>query len=235
MIKQKTILFDCGDTLIHLNPSKEEVVSRFLRGEGISVSTDAIIKAYRIIDFCFKQSSIKLANPKDKKTFLLGYNLQLLKALGLSLHAEDRAEKLYMKFAESRHWELFSDTEPVLASLTEHGFKCGIVANWDNGLPAILKRLSIARFFYVIISSSESQVEKPAPDIFNLALEKLGIKASEAIYIGNEYEVDVTGARSAGIEPILIDRYDFFPFADCLKFSCLSELNTYLTGTKRGK
>ena len=43
---------------------------------------------------------------------------------------------------------------------------------------------------------------KPNRRIFELALEKAGLPASEVWYIGDQYACDVVGARNAGIFPV---------------------------------
>jgi putative hydrolase of the HAD superfamily len=51
---------------------------------------------------------------------------------------------------------------------------------------------------------------KPAPEIFRVALEKLGVAADDAVHIGDTAWADVDGARAAGVRPLHLD-----PFGDC--------------------
>jgi beta-phosphoglucomutase-like phosphatase (HAD superfamily) len=50
-------------------------------------------------------------------------------------------------------------------------------------------------------SSDDAEESKPAPDIFEVALKKLGIEAAAAIAIGDT-PYDATAARKAGIATI---------------------------------
>ena len=77
-------------------------------------------------------------------------------------------------------------------------------------------------------------IEKPSSQLFLLALEKIGTPPLATYYVGNEYEVDVIGARSVEIEPILIDRDNILPFADCLRFTNLFEVAAHLINTEEG-
>ncbi|HIL84680.1 MAG TPA: hypothetical protein EYG52_14365, partial [Pseudomonadales bacterium] len=52
---------------------------------------------------------------------------------------------------------------------------------------------------------------KPHPLIFELTLEKLGLTAEQAIYIGDSYERDYKGARSVGMDCQLIGRHARVP------------------------
>ena len=56
-------------------------------------------------------------------------------------------------------------------------------------------------FDTVLISDAEG-VSKPDPEIFRRALERLGVDAAHACYIGNHPEVDVAGARAAGLKAV---------------------------------
>ena len=68
----------------------------------------------------------------------------------------------------------------------------------------ILKRLEIIDYFNAIIVSSKEKVCKPNPKIFKRVLQLLGISANEAVFIGNDLEVDIKGSEKAGIRGILI-------------------------------
>jgi radical SAM superfamily enzyme YgiQ (UPF0313 family) len=65
---------------------------------------------------------------------------------------------------------------------------------------------------------------KPRPLIEDLdELSLSGASPQSAFYIGNDYRMDVLGARAAGLTPILIDRDNLFPYADCLRFESLTK------------
>ncbi len=56
--------------------------------------------------------------------------------------------------------------------------------------------------FEFIITSSNYIFRKPNKRIFNLALEKAGLKAENVWYIGDDYECDIVGALNSGIMPV---------------------------------
>ena len=56
-----------------------------------------------------------------------------------------------------------------------------------------------------MIDSQLVGVEKPDPRIFAIALERLGLAPADGLYVGDIYEVDVIGARRAGLDVILLD------------------------------
>ncbi|MGI9658242.1 MAG: HAD-IA family hydrolase, partial [Gaiellaceae bacterium] len=83
------------------------------------------------------------------------------------------------------------------------GLKLACVANWDVGLHAELERLRLAELFDVVLTSADVGAPKPAPLIFERALDELEVSAHAAVHIGDE-QLDRDGAAAAGMrfEPI---------------------------------
>lgn len=224
----EAVIFDFGDTIATLNPSKEKILGKFLSSKGIRISPEEIKYAYRISDYCHKQSAIKLKDQKDKKKFLLKINNELFKIMGLSLKSELWSKELYEYFKLNKKWELFPEALSAVDRLNKSGYKIALLANWDKGLNDLVKSLGIEKYFSHIICSEEVSMEKPDTDIFFHLLKLMSVEPDKIIYAGNEYETDVIGARNAGLMPVLIDRNNLWPNADCLRFENLIELNKYL-------
>jgi REG-2-like HAD superfamily hydrolase len=227
-VKFECVIFDFGDTLVTLNPSKESIVSEFLSLKGLTINIGEITKAYRIVNYCYRQSALRQKEPKAKKDFLLNINRELFKVMGLSKNEDMWAEELYNLFSQKKRWEVFRDTIPSLDEIKRLGYKMAILANWDRDLNSLASKLGLNNYFSGIFSSEELSVEKPNPEIFSYSLRYLSFNPEETIYVGNDYELDVICARGAGIEPVLIDRSNFYPDADCLRFDDLISLNEYL-------
>ena len=79
------------------------------------------------------------------------------------------------------------------------------------------------------VTSAEVGAEKPHPPVFLAALEHASVTAEQALHVGDQYSVDVVGARNLGINPVLIDRNDIYPEVnDCPRIHTLAEVTTYL-------
>ena len=79
------------------------------------------------------------------------------------------------------------------------------------------------------LPAQEVGADKPEPPIFLAALERARVNAQEAIYVGDQYQRDVVGARGVGITPVLIDRHDLVSeVSDCPRIHGLAELDKYL-------
>ena len=62
----------------------------------------------------------------------------------------------------------------------------------------------LASYFTHTIISEEVGINKPQPGIFEIALERNGITADEAVMIGDSYSSDIAGAQAAGIDQIWV-------------------------------
>ena len=64
----------------------------------------------------------------------------------------------------------------------------------------------------VVIDSAVVGVAKPDPAIFSIALDAIGVPASQTVlYIGDSLRYDVAGAIAAGLQPVHLDPYGFCP------------------------
>lgn len=106
-------------------------------------------------------------------------------------------------------WQLtlFSDTVMVLERLSET-LTISLVSNFTNSafLHQSLKKLGINKFFDHIIDSEAVGWRKPHPKIFKHFLKSSKARAEETIFLGDELETDIMGAKDMGIRAVLIAR-----------------------------
>jgi putative hydrolase of the HAD superfamily len=107
-----------------------------------------------------------------------------------------------------REQNLWSTVAPgsvdSLKRLRAAGLRLGVVSNSDGRVEEALRAAGLRQFFDVVIDSALIGVEKPDPRIFHAALDALGVAPEEALYVGDLYEVDVVGARAAGMDAVLL-------------------------------
>ena len=60
--------------------------------------------------------------------------------------------------------------------------------------------------FSVRVISGIEGIEKPDPRIYRLALDRAGVEAADAVYVGDNPEFDVDPPAALGMFPVLIDR-----------------------------
>ncbi|MCL6641415.1 MAG: HAD family hydrolase [Candidatus Rokubacteria bacterium] len=95
------------------------------------------------------------------------------------------------------------------------GLRTGVISNSNGTVRSVLASLGLADHLDFVLDSHEVGVEKPDPRIFRLALERAGVTAAEAAYIGDLYSVDVLGARGAGLAAVLLDPGGCWGRRDC--------------------
>ena len=117
-----------------------------------------------------------------------------------------------------------ADTHEALGRLRAAGLRLGVVSNSDGRVEEALRAAGLEHYFDVIVDSTLAGVEKPDPAIFLPALEALGVRPEEAVYVGDLYDVDVAGARAAGMAAILFAPGDASGRPGCATVTSLGAL-----------
>ncbi len=111
-------------------------------------------------------------------------------------------DALYAAFSRAERWRPAPGAPELLRALRERGLATGIVSNFDGRLPGILAGLGLAPLLDTVVLPSGAGAAKPDPRIFRVALERLDVPAEAALFVGDDAEQDVAGARAAGLRAI---------------------------------
>ena len=96
---------------------------------------------------------------------------------------------------------------PFLTRLRARGLRRVVVSNANGTLHAHFDRMGLTPHFEAVFDSHVEKVEKPDPRFFEIALERSGSRREATVHVGDFYEIDVVGARRAGLQAILLDLY----------------------------
>jgi phosphoglycolate phosphatase len=97
------------------------------------------------------------------------------------------------------HTHLLPGAAEALAAIGKTGRLAGVCSNKPrNFTTELLAVLGIAPYVKAVVGPEDTAHPKPSPDMLLLALERLGVQASEALYVG-DMEVDIQTARAAGV------------------------------------
>jgi putative hydrolase of the HAD superfamily len=123
--------------------------------------------------------------------------------------------------------QYFQDTQETLTKLKNKNIYLGIVTDTAHPLHVKIDKLERGGFGHLwdtIISSREVGVQKPDAEIFQLALNQLGINSKQAVFVGHN-SIELEGARNIGMQTVAFN-YDDNAKADYYieKFSELAEL-----------
>lgn len=108
----------------------------------------------------------------------------------------------YIKNANNKT-NLYEGIRPLVKKLAQEEFKMGVVSNKGDKAVQQLIKTYFEEDMQMALGEREDITRKPAPDALLLAMDMLGSKVGECIYIGDS-EVDVEFARNAGIPCIIV-------------------------------
>jgi putative hydrolase of the HAD superfamily len=95
---------------------------------------------------------------------------------------------------------LFPDAAQTLAALRASGLKLGLITNGSVRMQSRkLECLALSSAFETILISDAEGISKPDTEIFYRASERLHVDPVRAVFVGDHPEVDVAGARAAGM------------------------------------
>jgi len=221
----KAVFFDWFNTLAHPEPDRHELFSQVAQELGVELPSQKLIRAiYEAESQVPAGAPPRWSEGKDEAPFIR-YQEILSAEVGVKLPREVMLEltKRVSQMARSVTWVLYDDVLPAMKTLKQRGLILGLISNLTIGTAGLESYLDF------VVTAKEIGVDKPAPPIFLAALARAGVDASEAVYVGDQYQTDVVGARGVGIAPILIDRYDLLPeVSDCPRIHSLAELVEYL-------
>ena len=112
--------------------------------------------------------------------------------------------------AEQRCWDravrLDPDALPILLWLGAHGIKRGVCSNAPFPPPMMRRQVEtngLADALDAIVFSSEVGRRKPAPEVYQAALEAIGTKPERTLFVGDRVREDYEGPRAAGMRAVL--------------------------------
>jgi putative hydrolase of the HAD superfamily len=222
----RAVLFDAGNTLVFLD------YARLARAVGAALQlplTEPDLRRHA--------GAAALAMEQRTLTDAERGSRFLLTLFGLAGVPEVRfAELRDILMSLHREFHLWGAHQPetpaALGRLTAAGFRIAVISNSDGRAASTLERNGLLRYFEFVIDSGEVGVEKPDPRIFRLALDRLGVPAHDALYVGDLYEVDVVGARAVGMQAALIDPEGVQGERDVLTLRSVAELADHLLAAR---
>ncbi|HEX9125315.1 MAG TPA: HAD-IA family hydrolase [Methylomirabilota bacterium] len=210
----RAVLFDAGNTLVRMN---YRAIAGHLQGRGHAVLVDAIEEA-ELRARVRLDADLARGVSTEGRTAQDLYLAYLLEGLGITDAGEVEAAADFRR-SYNAPAGLFNVADPeALAAIRKvkaAGLVAGVVSNSNGSARALLDGAGLGDALDFIIDSAVVGVEKPDPKIFHLGLERAGVAAHEAVYIGDLYSVDVLGSRAAGLGAILLDPRGFWGPRDC--------------------
>jgi putative hydrolase of the HAD superfamily len=200
----KAVFFDVDFTLIHPGPTfGGEGYQAFAARHGVEVEPSrfpqAVLDASAVLD----EAQDHIYDPQ----LFIRYTRHIIERMGgAGAGLEPCALEIYREWAACRHFALYDDVEPALSTLVSNGLRLGLISNTHRCLTSFQSHFDLQRLISSAISSSDHGYMKPHPSIFEAGLQELGVRADEAVMVGDSVKHDIEGALRVGMHAVLVHR-----------------------------
>lgn len=211
----RAVLFDAAGTLIRLVEPVGETYARWGRRFGLELEPSRLQKGF--VESLRSMPRMVFAGESPRRTEelerawwreLVARTLAAAKQSPDSDGFEDYFDLLFRHFATADAWRVVPGGREVLVELRERRVRTGIVSNFDHRLHGLLEALQLRPILDAVVLPSDAGAVKPDPRIFQLALQRIGVAAKEALYVGDDPKEDLEGARAAGLASIDVAELD---------------------------
>lgn len=222
------VFLDAGETILHPHPSFPELFSATAARRGIEVSPEEVAPvlydALRSMDEYVTELELDRPSTSAEMSRVLWVHIyeRCLNALGIE--EPSLAADLFRVFSDTSTYRLFPDALPAITRLRTHGYRVGLISNFEGWLEDLLIRLEVGNIFDVAVISGLEGVEKPDPRIYELALERAGVAPARAVHVGDSLSMDIRPAGQVGMTAVLLDRARRHKGLDCPTIASLEEL-----------
>jgi putative hydrolase of the HAD superfamily len=223
----RAVLFDLDGTLVDQQSAAAEAVVEWAAEHGIANPAvadrwaDISEKHYRR----YQQRELTFQEQRRHRV------REFLASPFTDAEADDLFEGYLHRYEAG--WKLYDDAVPALRSVRAAGLTAAVFTNGDEGQQRLkVSLLGIAGEFDVLISSGSLPAGKPDPRAFRGAVERLGLKPSDVLMVGDSLENDVRGALRVGIDAVLLDRYDAHADAGVRRIRSLDQVSEVIAPVK---
>ncbi len=196
----QAIIFDLDNTLWDVGPvivRAEQALLGFLRERYPRVVERHDVESMRAF-------RMRIAGEHPA----MGHDFTWLRLESLRRHATEcdyalsMAEEAFEVFFRARNEvALYDDVRPALDRLARTHRLFAI----SNG-NADLRVIGLDDYFETNLSAREAGMLKPDPRIFEMLLQRSGLRAGMVAHVGDDPVADVEGARAAGVQPVWLNR-----------------------------
>jgi putative hydrolase of the HAD superfamily len=198
-----TIIFDVDDTLYDQAQSFHKTVRKLFQEPLSDEEIDQLYKASRkYSEILFDQSEAGEISQFEWQT---GRIIASFKDFNFPIDTEKAAIFHETYVAEQKNITLFPEVEELLNALYKKGKQLGILTNGEEKHQAMkIKQLGLSRWVpaeKTFISGTIGHA-KPKREVFDYIEEKIELDQTKTVYIGDNFEKDIIGAKQAGWQAV---------------------------------
>jgi 2-haloalkanoic acid dehalogenase type II len=197
----KAVVFDLYGTLVSgdVNAKREdldEALSRILRQADHEVYYQEVEAARHMAFF--------IDYPRGRADTPQQFYARVLERLEIPVDPE-LVDRLAREATELERVRLYEDVVPTINALKSQGIRTAVLTTVPSWLfKTVLDDNGVKIDF--ICTAREAKAVKPNPRIYRTVLQKLGVKPSEALMVGDTPEIDIVPAKKLGMKTALLCR-----------------------------
>ncbi len=191
----RACLFDFGGTLDADGVTWQDRFFPLYVNHGIRTDREAFRRAfYAADDSLVATGSLRGAGIRETLARQVDLVLEALGLPGTPVPVRDAIAGEFLAGME----RTIERNRPILARLKAR-YRLGVVSNFYGNLEEVCSDLGIREFFDCLVDSSLVGAMKPDPRIFRAALDRMGLKPGETLFVGDNVSRDLQGARALGM------------------------------------
>lgn len=180
----KGMIFDIDGTLVDTNPSHVEAWRRAFKRFGYDIPTERIV--------------VEIGKGGDKLVpSILGGEVEKRQGDGLR-----RAQKEeFLAIAKREHFRVFPGVPELFRALKNRGIRTALATSSDDkhlGATLASAGVDLRSMADVVVTKSDAEASKPAPDVVVAAVEKLGLSPAQCAMVGDTV-YDAQACQAAGV------------------------------------
>jgi HAD superfamily hydrolase (TIGR01549 family) len=205
-----TIFFDVGGTLLHVDwvyacntiglpprrallIQKNEKLGRFNLIQRLKRGP---VHGYEFLDCCFS-------------------------AAGLTV-TKDQLEALWKKHLQRNLWRITGrEVRETLQALLDQKYRLAVISNSEGKVKELLEETGLLQYFELVVDSGIEGVSKPDAEIFLRGCTRMKVDPKKSLYVGDVFDIDVIGAKRAGMQAALYDPCELYGTSEAKDFLLL--------------
>jgi putative hydrolase of the HAD superfamily len=200
------VAFDLFNTLITMETvALEKALDRLLGSLGQSGFTFESTEFKRVY-LGQTMGFVRKARRHGRETHNRFWIAATLRSLGHRVRPDDpriaaAVDAYFSAFFE--HCCPIPGTSEMLGILKDR-YRLGLLSNFTHGPAArrIIDQVGLTSLFEVVLISGELGYRKPHPTVYRRLMKDLDVKGHQILYVGDDPEPDIFGARKAGLRPV---------------------------------
>ncbi|MBP9946988.1 MAG: YjjG family noncanonical pyrimidine nucleotidase [Vicinamibacteria bacterium] len=207
----RAVIFDLDHTLFDTEKTERHALAEVSRTVGVPAGRRAL-HAYRAAN-THVWAEYRAGRITSKELRVLRFHLWL-ERMDRDPASAKKLAPLYLDAFSSRG-DLIGGAAAAVRAIGRLGLRLGVVTNGiDRVQRRRLKASALAGSFSVVVTSERAGFTKPDPRIMELALKRLRVRPEEAIYVGDDLQVDGLAANRASVPFVWFNPRSAPPAAD---------------------